>query len=371
MRASQLWHFFCVVSPGHETAALEEFQAKAAYLGLSSVTAVAINGGFEIEAPWELGRGLVHILKIPTRVVIRLKRFSARDFPKLFNSLSTLPWTTWLQHPTPQVRITAHKCRLIHTGRIEETFFEALKKAHSKQPFSTRYITENLPADLLILRGENDQWTLSLDIAGEALYKRGSSHIKGEAPIRETHAAAVLWELFRNHEGGPITLIDPMCGSGTIVREAMDFFKPATRTFNYITSPINKGVLPWKPKSTLTSWPIQEAVGLDIKAELIGKLKSQDSMRFEFHDLLNHPLIPHSSPIWIISNPPYGERLGIEDNLSDFAHKLSLALGLYAPSRVALIVPRSFPSIKVRGLKVRGQFSFSNGGIPVEARVFQ
>lgn len=371
MRASQLWQFFCVVSPGHETVALEEFQAKAAYLGLESVTPVSIDGGFEIEAPWELGRGLVHILKIPTRVVVRLKKISARDFPKLFNSLTALPWTTWLQHPTPQIRITAHQCRLMHTGRIEETFYEALKKAHTKQPFSTRYQSENLPQDLLILRGENDQWTLSLDIAGEPLYKRGHSLIKGEAPIRETHAAAVLWELFRNYDGTPITLVDPMCGSGTIVREAIDFFSPSIRNFHYLTSPLNKGVLPWRPKGKLTNWPIRKAIGLDIDSTLINKLKSDGDLHFEVHDFINRPMIPKETPLWIVSNPPYGQRLGIEEKLSDFAHKLSLSLGLYAPSRVALIVPRSFPSIKVRGLKVRGQFNFSNGGIPVEARVFQ
>ena len=372
MRASQLWRFFCVVPPGHEAAALEEFQAKSSMLSSYPLTATAINGGLELETSCEIGRGLVHVLKIPTRVLIRLKTFPARDFPKMYNALRDLPWNQWLQHPTPTLRVSAHQCRLIHTGRVEEAFHEALKAAHQRQPFSTRYETEKLAPDLLLIRGDNDQWTISLDLAGDALYKRGEFAGKGEAPIRETHAAAVLWHLFKDYQGPAVMLVDPMCGSGTLLREAVNFFQPTQNAFAYLTSPVNKGVAPWKTKSTMNSWPIEAALGFDINSELVNKLKGEEKLKFATHDVLQNPTIPTAgAPCWLISNPPYGDRLAVAQGLKVFAEKLSHSLSLYHPARAAFIVPQTFPSITLAGLKLYQAYPFSNGGIAVEARVFR
>lgn len=368
MRASQQWRFFCVVPPDHLQLALEEFQAKSSVLSEGPLEAKPLPGGFEIETSWEIGRGLVHVLKLPTRVLIRLKTFPARDFPKFFNTIRGLPWNQWLQHPTPELRVSAQRCRLMHTTRIEETFFNALSAAHVRSPFSTRYQTEGLAPDLLIIRGEDDQWTVSLDLAGDALYKRGDFTVKGAAPLRETHAAAVLWYLFKDHQGAPIQLVDPMCGAGTLLREALSFFNPTMQQFAYLTSPVNRGVHPWKPRCEQGPWPIERALGLDINQELLGQLKGNDKLSFAHHDLFERAIVPQGT-CWIVCNPPYGERLAVGE-LNLFTEKLGAALSLYSPQRAALIVPRSFPVIRLKGLEQRARHPFSNGGIPVEARVF-
>ncbi len=374
MRASQVWRFFCVVSPGHEASALEEFHAKRALLGVGDATPEGVPGGFEVELPWERGRGLAHALKIPTRVVVRLETVTARDFPKLFQKLAALPWNQWLKHPRPELRITAHQCRLMHTGRVEETLRDALAEASRRQPFPNRWEKENLAPDLLLVRGEDDAWTLSLDLAGEPLYKRGMNYVKGEAPMRETHAAACLWELFKNHDGTPVDLVDPMCGSGTFLWEALTFHLPSERAFAYTTSPLDKGVAPWKPLAALPALPVRKAWGLDRDGELLGKLRVPPglSMEFHVHDLLDRPYYPPApGEVWVVSNPPYGERLALAGGIPPFAQKLSAAIGTYRSQRCLLVVPRDWPPFKIPGLPPASAYAFSNGGLAVEARLFQ
>jgi len=130
-------------------------------------------------------------------------------------------------------------------------------------------------------------------------------------------------------------------------------------------------VHPWKPKAKLAPWPIKRAFGFDINGELIAKLRGSEQLQFATHDVLTQPQIPNEAPSWIISNPPYDVRLSVSEGLTAFTEKLSHSLALYAPTRAALIVPRTFPELKIRGLKLQDTHPFSNGGIAVEARVFR
>lgn len=369
MRASQVWRFFCVVAPGHEAVARAEFEAKRAALGLEACVISEIPGGFEFDAPWELGRGCVHLLKIPTRVLVRLQKIKGRDFPKLYKALRDLPWNSWLQHPTPQLKVTAKECRLMHTGRIEETWRDALHDAQVRSPFSTRWQAQGHPPDLLLLRGHQDEWELSLDLSGEPLYKRGTQHVDAEAPLRETHAAATLLQLFSPAPAVAVTLVDPLCGSGTLLREALGFHLPSVRAFSYVTSPLNKGVAPWKARVALAPLPIKRALGLDLNAQLVQQLQAQRGIEFQVRDALG-PALPVEGPTYLVSNPPYGERLELGESLQSFTHKLGQSLSDYGPQRVALVVPRTWPKLEVRGLRAREAHRFSNGGLGVEIRIF-
>lgn len=371
MRASQPWCFFCVITPGLEELALSELLEKRALLG-SDVDPVALPGGFEITLPWEQGRALTAILKIPTRVLVRLTTFAARDFPKLFQKTSDLPWTQWLSHPTPQWKVSIHQCRLMHSGRVEETLIEALAKAHTKKPFSNRWQKENLPAETIYVRGVDDNWTFSLDITGLALYKRGVSEIKGEAPLRETLAAACLRFLFRELPAQPVHLWDPMCGSGTFLFEALHHQLPTEREFAYQTSLLNLGVAPWKPKTTLPAWPIEACTGLDLKPELVNRLATTAKISWGVHDVLAAPKVPvTTAPLWIISNPPYGERLALPEGVPEFARKLSESLSKFPCERVLLLVPASWPSFKIKDRKPQEILRFTHGGLAVEARLWR
>lgn len=370
MRASQEWTFFCVITPGLEALALIELHEKKTALGLSTEEIKSLPGGIELTLPWNKGIGLVHLLKIPTRVIVRLTTITARDFPKLHQKALNLPWTKWLAHPTPNWKITAHQCRLMHTGRLEETLSEALKKSHIKSPFSTRWQKENIAPETLYVRGVDDEWTISLDITGDALYKRGLSIVKGEAPLRETLAQASLKMLFTAHPKEAVTLWDPMCGSGTFLYEALTAHLPSDRSFSYLAGELNRGVAPWKPFAAPPAFPIALAHGSDLNRELIAKLVPLEKMSFSCADLFGHHQQKFSAPLWIISNPPYGERIEISEGISEFVKKLSHSLGEANPEKVLLLVPSSWPHFKIKGQKFNTYLRFLNGGLSVEARLW-
>lgn len=359
-----------MITPGLEELALQEFVEKRDLLG-ATVDPVALPGGFEVTLPWEQGRALTTVLKIPTRILVRLTQVTARDFPKLFQKTSDLPWTQWLSHPEPLWKVSIHQCRLMHSGRVEETLIEAMNKAHSKKPFSNRWQKENLPQETLYVRGVDDVWTFSLDITGVALYKRGVSEIKGEAPLRETLAAACLRFLFREKPSKPVHLWDPMCGSGTFLFEALDHQQPTQRNFAYQTSLLNLGVPLWKPKTILDAWPIERCSGHDVNPDLVNQL-THDKIQWGVHDVIRAPQTPQTAaPLWIISNPPYGERLALPEGIPAFAKNLSDSLSNMPCERVLLLVPSSWPVILIKERKPQEILRFTHGGLAVEARLWK
>lgn len=370
MRASQEWTFFCVVTPGLVELALKEWEEKKHALGVTDQVVSVSPAGLEVTLPWSMGIGLVHVLKIPTRVLVRLTTLTARDFPKLHTKAQKLPWTSWLAHPEPRWKISAHQCRLMHTGRLEETLTAALQKSLTHQPLSLRWQKEALAPETLYVRGVDDEWTISLDITGEALYKRGAQLIRGEAPLRETLAQACLTYMFDPPPETPVTLWDPLCGSGTFLFEALSAHVPTERMFSYKHSALNLGVAPWKAKAALSGFAIHAAIGSDIDRELVEKLTPVPGLTFKCEDFLNHPRT-QLGPLWIIANPPYGERLKLSEGISAFADKLSQALSASGAQRILLLVPASWPELKIQGLRCQRRLSFSNGGLAVEARVWE
>lgn len=372
MRGLQPWRFFCVIAPGLEAEARLEWEEKRHLITKSEATFDATPGGFEITLPWEEGRGLAHVLKLPTRVLVRLTKFSARDFPKFFQRAKGLEWNQWLSHPGPAFKISAHQCRLMHTGRIEETLQDALKDYQKRQPFSTRYQKENIAPETIYVRGVDDEWSLSLDICGDALYKRGTSLIKGVAPMRETLAAFCLRLLFKTLPEKPIVLWDPMCGSGTLLLEALSHFTPTQRELSYQKSILNLGCSSWKPQGELSDWPILEAVGSDVNEEIIKKLLIRSRLSWLTQDFLKRAqLSPERSPLWIIANPPYGERIDFFEGKSRFFEQLVHSLAASQAERVLLITPDDWPVFSITGLNLSSRVPFSNGGIKVEARLWK
>jgi len=146
-------------------------------------------------------------LRCATRVLIRIADFTARSFPELERMISNVDWDPWLSSEAhPVYRITSHSSRLRHTGAIKERF--------------SRYLGEGGMRDsiqLLVVRAIQDRFVISVDSSGSPLHERGWRQATGRAPLRESVAAGLLMAADWN----PATpLVDPMCGSGTIVIEA-------------------------------------------------------------------------------------------------------------------------------------------------------
>lgn len=357
-----MYQLFLIIPPGLEDMAQAEIEMKCPVEGME-----LIKGGIELEADLEwISRAHV-LLKIPTRILMRLTTFKVRDFPKLFQKLSTFKWNKYLSHPEPNWGISCSKSRLNHTGRIEETIKNALSEALRRQPLGKDWEKKNYSPQTFYLRFSEDTLTLSLDLCGEPLFKRGFQIIKGEAPLRENFAAAFVFELLRDLKT-PVKLIDPMCGSGTLLTEALTFHLPLhLRRFQFEEAPFYKGRLVRLP-SPLTALPISSCIGFDVNAELLAKIKPQKELplTFEVKDSLSQKLCDEEHVM--ICNPPYGERIQLQGKRGSFLRQAwEKFLTLDRPLRFGWVLPSDMDDLfsSAPGYRLLKKRQLRNGGLAV------
>jgi putative N6-adenine-specific DNA methylase len=361
------YQLFLIITPGLEDTAREELESKCP---VSPV--VQVKGGLELTADLEWIINAHCLLKVPTRILMRIRDFKVRDFPKLHQKFSHFKWNEFLSHPEPEWEISCSKSRLMHTGRIEETIQEALKEALIRQPLNLDWQKKNYPPQTFYIRIVDDHLTLSLDLTGEALYKRGIQKIKGEAPIRENFAAAFLMDLFRGLETD-ITLVDPMCGSATFLTETSYFNVPIhLRSFAFETAPFFKGKIVRLPKIT-KRLPFNRLIGLDVNEELIKKVKNEIDLDLRVQDSINTS-INIDGEFVMICNPPYGERIKIDGKRGSFlkaAWKKFLTVD--KPLRFGWVLPSDMDDLfqEAPGYKLLQKKHLRNGGMAVTYWVWE
>lgn len=352
---------FLIVPPGLEDLALREINEKCPMENVE-----LLKGGLELNADLDWIVKAHTLLKIPTRILMRVTEFKVRDFPKLHQKMANFKWNSVLSHPEPQFEVSAAKSRLLHTGRIEETIRSALSEAMQKQPLSRDWEKKNWPPQTFYVRLFDDHFTLSLDLTGEPLYKRGLQVIKGEAPIRENFAAAMLSELFSGIST-PVTLVDPMCGSATLLTEALTYHRPLhRRPFAFETAPFFKGKLVRLPDES-TPLPIKECLGMDLNQELVEKVRAAYPIKIQVGDSLKTKFEVEGEML-MLCNPPYGERIKIDGKKGSFLKSAwKKFLQEDRPLRFGWVLPRDMDDLfqNPEGHKLLSKRSFRNGGLPV------
>lgn len=331
-----------------------------------------MKGGLELQADIDWIVKAHCLLKIPTRILMRIKEFKVRDFPKLHQKFVSFKWNEVLSHPNPEWEISCSKSRLMHTGRIEETIKKALEEALVRQPLNKDWEKKNYPPQTFYIRIVDDNLTMSLDLTGEPLYKRGLQKIKGEAPIRENFAAAMLMELMDGiHQ--EVTLVDPMCGSATYLTEAMNFHIPLhLRPFAFETAPFFKGKMVRLPLITLRFF-IKNVIGFDTNEELISKVKDETNYDLRVQDSVKTP-IKVDGEFVMICNPPYGERIKIEGKRGSFLREAwEKFLTVDKPLRFGWVLPSDMDDLfqKPKDYKLLSKKHLKNGGMAVTYWVFE
>ncbi len=361
----ELHPYFLIILPGLEDLAHQELMEKC-----PPTNARVTKGGIEVDASLDWMAEAHLKLKIPTRILLRISEFKVRDFPKLYQKILHFNWTKFLSHPVPLWEISCTKSRLNHTGRIEETIKKALEQVLIKQPLSKDWEKKNYPPQTFYVRLNDDLLTLSLDLSGDPLYKRNLQSVKGEAPLRENIAAALVYEL-TSHQNQEVTLVDPMCGSGTFLTEALTFYTPLhLRTFAFETAPFFKGKTLKMTKTVEAQGLLNHAVGFDINEELLLKIKKGISglpITFQSQDSTLTPIkIP--GEMIMICNPPYGERLKIEGKRGTFLKEAwKKFIEVDRPLRFGWLLPKDMDDLFLhpKGYKQVSKRSFRNGGLAV------
>jgi putative N6-adenine-specific DNA methylase len=160
-------------------------------------------------------------LRTAERVLAVLGNFPAADFDQLFEGITALPWEDWLSpHSTIVVeKVKTYKSKLTSIpavqGMVQKAVFQRLG-----QKWGMRTLPQNGPVTGLRVYLEHDRALAAVDTTGAALHNRGYRKNAGEAPIKENLAAALL--LFSGWRR-KYPLYDPLCGSGTILGEALLF----------------------------------------------------------------------------------------------------------------------------------------------------
>ena len=155
-------------------------------------------------------------LRSASRVIVRSARFQARTFAELERHAGKVAWTRFLAADRAfEVRVTSRKSRLYHSGAVAERISRVIRDGSGARELEVAGDEqhEGERSQLIIVRIERDECTVSIDSSGALLHMRGYRRASAKAPMRETIAAAILLASgWRPNE----PLFDPFCGSGTI-----------------------------------------------------------------------------------------------------------------------------------------------------------
>lgn len=366
--------FFLVTPLGFEELALQELKEKWEHFTLPHPFPhyQVMKGGIELICEQNLGFHLNLILKIPTKILLRLDAFKCRDFPKLFKKISKFKWNDYLMGQMPVVEAVSHKSKLIHTTRIEETVIDGIKKYYKGNPPKEKHLKliDRIPETKLQVLLDNDALILSINTGGELLYKRGLKTHVNVAPIRENLAAALLLHLKNHLTGSYDTLIDPMCGSGTFLLEDMNDLKVnRKRDFSFLHFPCYKKVELPRIESRGIHY-----LGCDIDPKTVAitmhNLPNSEVVTLKVQDHFHGEKIALENAI-LITNPPYGKRIKLDDPQKFFSDLIRKSFELYSPIMAGFIIPKGQSFKLDKNRKIISELEFKNGGTPVIFYIIQ
>jgi len=359
---------FVITAPGLERLAVDELRA------LGRDDARAVEGGVTFAATRRsLYEANLH-LRTASRVVVRAAEFGASAFHELERRAGKVPWESFISPSLAvSLRVTCRKSRLYHSDAVAERVAGAIMSRVTGVHVAPA--ESDASSQLILVRLLHDRCTISVDSSGALLHLRGYRQALAKAPMRETLAAAALlatgWR-------GNTPLIDPMCGSGTITIEgaliARRIAPGLGRQFGLESWPDFDSSL-WADvvsaaKAQVTaraSVPIQ---GSDrdtgaIQAAISNAERAGVLGDVELDERAVSAIRPPATSGWMVSNPPYGVRVGERDRLRNLYAQLGNVLRVKCPGwRFALLCADPVLERQLR-LRVEPILWTSNGGIDV------
>jgi len=288
-------------------------------------------------------------LRTADRVLVKMGEFKALTFDELFEGTKALPWPDWIPEAGEfPVEGRSHKSQLSSVpacqGIVKKAVVEKMKQRYKRDWFPEnggRYVIE---VSLL-----NDWVLLTLDTTGAGLHKRGYRKLITEAPLKETMAAALIL-LSRWRPERP--LYDPFCGSGTIPVEAAmigwNIAPGLRRHFSAEHWPLVPEEL-WEQAreeafdAVKDDFPLQIA-GSDIDPQAIEVAEAAAKsaglareLKFSALPVAKVKLAGESGVL--ITNPPYGERLGDKDEATAALRDLGAMLLSHDAWSVFVLTP--------------------------------
>lgn len=278
------------------------------------------NGSVEFKSDLK-GICLTNIwLRTAGRVMLKIGSFTAETFDELFEKTKLLPWGNFIgkNDAFPVNKITAKNAKLFSKSDsqaiVKKAIAESLKSYHK-----TNILAETGSLFEVRVQNEKNNITMSIDTSGSGLHKRGYRTNMNEAPIKETLAAGLV--MLSRWKPDKEALLDPMCGTATILIEAAMMAKNIAPGLNRTFVSESWSFLPkklWEETKIEAEAQAKEDVnykiyGSDIDARAL-KTARENIKLAGFDDIYiqNLPMKETRSRFVsgkIITNPPYGERL--------------------------------------------------------------
>ena len=381
MNVDETSKFFLIYPLNLEDLGARELKEKInLFLPNEAITIHQLAGGIEVECSIRTGFLLNHILRSPTRILMRVSEFKCRDFPKLYQKISKINWSHLLLGIEPQIETSSINSRLFDSRKIEKAAVDGVLEFYRRQPPKKKYqelakskVSEDLPK--IFLRFNNDVCTVSIDCTGKRIHLRDEKILTGHAPIRESLAYLLLTELEKsiNIDINTCTLIDPMCGSGTFLLEAKNKYNiSSNRSFAYQNMPIAMNDNLTLPQAfEQPKYLFANLVGFDIDEKIVDQAtKNLVDIKIKKDDLFSSTLHNYSKAV-VITNPPYGIRIGSNINAKFFENIILEIEKKFRASFLGIIIPDEFNINLPRNCQLINKRSFSNGGIPVSFYVLE
>lgn len=275
-------------------------------------------------------------LRTADRVKIIVGEFEAKDFDSLFEQTKALPWDTYLSLDAAfPVSGKSHKSTLYSVPDVQrivnKAIAEKLKDVYHRRGMLPE-TGAKFPIEVAILK---DKVLLTIDTTGPSLFKRGYRTEKGGAPLKENMAAAlVMLTTWRKDR----PFVDPTCGSGTIPIEAALIGHNIAPGFNrsFICEKWD-----WMPHEMWENIRLEadEQADYDIELDILGTdinhrmidiakqnaLEAGLSHSIQFKQMQVADFTTDKHYGIIVSNPPYGERLGDKEKAAQLYREMGVA----------------------------------------------
>lgn len=318
--------------------------------------------------------------RIASRILWRVYHGRYRDEEEIYQAAYSLPWPEWFSPAeTIKVKVSAQHCPLksldFVTLRIKDAVCDKFKLLTTIRP-SVDTHRPDIRIDAFV---QHDYVALYLDTSGEPLFKRGLRKSSGEAPLRENLAAGIL----RLSGWAPDQpLLDPMCGSGTILMEAAQMARNISpglgrrfafeklknfdsKTWSNLCDTSRSHQTPGS--SILIEGCDRHGMALRAAEANLRAAGLADAVRLTQADVLD--LSPPAAEGVLVTNPPYGVRLGDEVELAKFYPRLGDALKRRFAGWRSYILTADLQLPRLIGLAASRRTPLFNGSL--ECRLFE
>ena len=347
--------------------------------------AAAGRGVVECAGGWEDACRAALWSRLASRVLWPVAQLDASGAEALYEGVAALPWEEYVDASVTM----AVECN--GSGAIGHTHFAALKvkdavvdRLRVRRGQRPQIDTEQ-PDLLLNLHLRGEEATLYVDVGGGALHRRGYRRAAGPAPLRETLAAAVLWRAGWPQMDAGTPLLDPMCGSGTLVLEAALMAADIAPGLGRRRC----GLLVWEPfpseiwqnlldeaadrrgaglqrLGTLMGWDADGAV-IETARRNARAAGLEEQLHFETRPLGDAPPALPSGPGLAVVNPPYGLRLDEKAGLDGVYARLGEDMRRLVPGWRLAVFTGAPRLAKMLRLKPWRSHSMANG--PLRCRL--